>query len=262
MKFAVITENDVSPWDDKTGQLYHFPKRYAKLLPSGTKVIYYKGKLKQAKFADQRLTKEPHYFAVAEIGTVKPDPESKKGDLYADIVNYRPFDEAILAKKDGDYLEDIPESKRSNYWRDGVREITIAVYYRILGQVPVPDNMTYGFEEDDTQSSYTASMEGEQTYRTVSTYERDPKLRAQAIEFHGRVCKACGFDFGSFYGSYAEGFIEVHHIEPLSMRGGPIEIDPRKDLVPLCSNCHSVVHRKRDQALSIEQLKEMISQSA
>ena len=43
---TVIAENDVSQWDDKTGLEYHFPKRYIPLLRKGTRVIYYKGKMK------------------------------------------------------------------------------------------------------------------------------------------------------------------------------------------------------------------------
>ena len=48
--YTVITENDESAWKDKTGVLYHFPKRYLKYLTPGTRVIYYKGKLKNKSF--------------------------------------------------------------------------------------------------------------------------------------------------------------------------------------------------------------------
>ena len=40
--------------------------------------------------------------------------------------------------------------------------------------------------------------EGEKKYRYTSFYERDPKLRAEAVRFHGKDgvrCKVCGFDF-------------------------------------------------------------------
>ena len=32
---VIITENDVSQWEDQTGVLYHFPKRYEKYLKPG-----------------------------------------------------------------------------------------------------------------------------------------------------------------------------------------------------------------------------------
>lgn len=42
---AVIAENDVSIWDDETGAVYHYPRRYSAILKPGVQVVYYKGKL-------------------------------------------------------------------------------------------------------------------------------------------------------------------------------------------------------------------------
>lgn len=42
--YVVITENDVSQYDDDTGTMYHYPSRYQKLLQPGTVAVYYKGK--------------------------------------------------------------------------------------------------------------------------------------------------------------------------------------------------------------------------
>lgn len=260
MNFAVTAENDVSQWNDKTGVHYHFPKRYRELLQPGTRIVYYKGKLKKKEFSNQRLSKEPHYFATAVIGKVQVDPASEKGDLYAEVVDFSPFKEPVLAKQFGEYLEEIPENRSANYWRDGARKITQSVYQKIVGYQHIDEgNPSYGFSEGEEQCAYTASTEGQQSYRVVSTYERDPQLRRQALKYHGFSCKACGFDFEAFYGEYGAGYIEVHHIEPLSQRGGPVEVDPQIDLVPLCANCHAVVHRRRDETLSLEQLKEKIA---
>ena len=62
---TVIAENDESQWEDETGVLYHFPKRYSKFLLPGTEVIYYKGKIKNVAFRKKRLSDSPHYFAKA-----------------------------------------------------------------------------------------------------------------------------------------------------------------------------------------------------
>ncbi|BAN34920.1 hypothetical protein SCD_n01084 [Sulfuricella denitrificans skB26] len=43
--YTVITENDVSSWEDQTGIAYHFPKRYAKFLQPGAKVVNQRAKL-------------------------------------------------------------------------------------------------------------------------------------------------------------------------------------------------------------------------
>lgn len=83
--------------------------------------------------------------------------------------------------------------------------------------------------------------------------------RRKAIEIHGSTCIACGFDFEKTYGTHGKGFIEVHHIKPLSTYDGKeVNVDPYKDLVPLCANCHRMVHRNKDEVLTIEELKEII----
>ena len=80
---TVITENDISDWSDDTGVLYNFPKRYQRLLEPGTEVIYYKGRIRDKKFSEKRLSADPHYFGTAIIGNVYPDRKSQKGDLFA-----------------------------------------------------------------------------------------------------------------------------------------------------------------------------------
>lgn len=129
--YTVIVENDVSEWDDRTGVHYQFPKRYLELLTPGTKVIYYKGKLKDKTFANKRLSGEPHYFGSAVIKCVYPANGSDKA-LYAELCDFRPFKKAVLAKNNGGYLEIIPENRVSNFWRDGVRKTNKEVYEAIL----------------------------------------------------------------------------------------------------------------------------------
>lgn len=42
----------------------------------------------------------------------------------------------------------------------------------------------------------------------------------------------CGIDFDAFYGRMANGYIEIHHLTPVSMMEAPAIVDPRTDLVP------------------------------
>jgi len=95
--------------------------------------------------------------------------------------------------------------------------------------------------------------EGACTTVTVNRYERSPVNRAACIAAHGAVCKVCGFEFGKIYGQLGQGYIEVHHKTPVSKMGGSYTVDPVKDLVPLCSNCHSMAHRT-DPPLEMESL--------
>lgn len=98
----------------------------------------------------------------------------------------------------------------------------------------------------------------------LTTHERNPELRRKCIEHFaamndGRiVCQCCGFDFSRAYRGIGEGYIEVHHRRPISQSDGEHEVDPATDLVPLCSNCHSMIHRVEGQGecMSLDQLKE------
>ena len=103
--------------------------------------------------------------------------------------------------------------------------------------------------------------EGAVKYSEFRTYERDPKIRTEAIRLHGLRCQACGFDFGEMYGAYGEGFIEIHHLHPLFEIGESHEVNPLTDLVPICSNCHRMIHRWKDRMLSVEELRTMVSVS-
>jgi len=89
----------------------------------------------------------------------------------------------------------------------------------------------------------------------VTRYERDPKLRTRAMNHHGVNCMACGFNFEKRYGKHGKSYIEVHHIRPLSTLGGETKIDPVNDMIVLCSNCHRMIHRKKDNVLSLDELK-------
>ncbi len=57
--------------------------------------------------------------------------------------------------------------------------------------------------------------------------------------------------FEEVYGEKAKDYIEVHHIVPISERGGDYMVNPIKDLIPLCPNCHAMVH----YGFSLEELK-------
>lgn len=112
--------------------------------------------------------------------------------------------------------------------------------------------------ELEVEQYYKVQKEGKAIQYYVKKYERNPKNRMKAIKIHGLTCFGCGFNFGEKYGELGKNFIEIHHIKPLSTLEEEVEIDPETDLVPLCANCHRMVHRKKDEVLSVEELKELI----
>ena len=67
----------------------------------------------------------------------------------------------------------------------------------------------------------------------------------------------CGFDFEAFYGELGKNYIHVHHIVPLSKINKEYSVDPKNDLVPVCPNCHAMIHRT-EPALTIDALKKQI----
>lgn len=254
---AVIVENDTSQWEDKTGAVYHFPKRYQSLIPPGTEVIYYKGRIGDKVFAATRLSASPHYFGLARIGEVYSDPRSDKGHLFALIENFTPFEDAVPFKIDGAYLETTPEPRASNYWRIAVRRVDQTVYDSILSHaklLPSQTDATHLNLEDDLLT-FESANEGSKSSYFGTRYERRKDLRMKAIAIHGLDCKACGFDFEIAYGEHAKGFIHVHHVVPISRFGGETAVNPRTDLVTLCANCHAMVHRRQDVTLSVDDLK-------
>lgn len=110
---------------------------------------------------------------------------------------------------------------------------------------------------DYSENGIAGFPEGAQTTVKTNKYERDRRNRAAAIAIHGDSCMACDIKLSNLYGEVAEGFIEVHHVIPVSQLGEGYVIDPANDLVPLCPNCHSVAHR-RSPPFSVEEIRLMI----
>lgn len=91
-----------------------------------------------------------------------------------------------------------------------------------------------------------------------SKYERSRKARKECLEYYGYTCRVCGFDFEKQYGDIGRNFIEVHHRTEISSYSGERhKVDHINDLIPVCSNCHSMLHRTKP-ALSIEALQDII----
>jgi 5-methylcytosine-specific restriction protein A len=99
--------------------------------------------------------------------------------------------------------------------------------------------------EHQTKNNITfTGREGKAKTAVSKTYERNPILRLECIKHHGTDCKICNFSFLSTYGSIGENFCHVHHLMPLSEVKQERSVDPIKDLIPVCPNCHAMMHRR------------------
>lgn len=104
-------------------------------------------------------------------------------------------------------------------------------------------------------------IEGAKKITKHVRYERNPYNRREAIRIQGHKCKICGFDFNQVYGEEtADNYIEVHHVKQLAE--GEQAVDPARDLLPVCANCHRMLHRRKENNVSIQELQQMERVSA
>lgn len=118
--------------------------------------------------------------------------------------------------------------------------------------------------EDITEASTSlpeevaeSMWEGGKKSVIVNAYERSPEARAACIEIHGSSCAICGFDFGREFGMQFHGYIHVHHKVPIAKIESRYEINPAEDLVPVCPNCHAVIHYG-NKTRSVEEVKALL----
>lgn len=115
------------------------------------------------------------------------------------------------------------------------------------------------YAEELNSENQELFTEGLKKVVVVNSYERNPKARQKCIEYWKPICQVCDLDFYKKYGEIGKGFIHVHHIIPISEIGVEYEIDPKKDLIPVCPNCHSIIHRV-NPPLTIDELKKIIEE--
>ena len=107
--------------------------------------------------------------------------------------------------------------------------------------------------EPDDEENEQLRMEGRLTEAKVLRRQRNLLARQKCLEASGYTCYVCGFNFEKAYGAIGKNYIEVHHTKPLSTYDDEHPI-PQSELCALCSNCHSMVHRKRE-VLDVDELK-------
>ena len=88
----------------------------------------------------------------------------------------------------------------------------------------------------------------------------DRKSTDKVKETLGYVCQVCGFDFAIHYGALGKDFIEAHHLTPLYSlpEGVVVSMNPRTDFAVLCANCHRMLHRKKNETLSLADLRQLV----
>jgi hypothetical protein len=107
-------------------------------------------------------------------------------------------------------------------------------YKRVIYGVQLPEELPDGVKY----------QEGAVQQIKVNKYERDKKAREACLSHYGYVCQVCSVMLRDVYGAIAETLIHVHHLKPISEIGKSYMINPVADLIPVCPNCHAVIHLK------------------
>jgi 5-methylcytosine-specific restriction protein A len=79
--------------------------------------------------------------------------------------------------------------------------------------------------------------EPEKTYTHVTSFHRDPKVKAWVLKEASGKCECCG-SHAPFITAEGEPFLEVHHLRRLADGGS----DTVTNAVALCPNCHREMH--------------------
>ena len=100
--------------------------------------------------------------------------------------------------------------------------------------------------------------EGSRCSVAADRYERSRSARQACLQANGTACAICGFDFAKAYGPEFAGIIQVHHITPLGEIGHEYHVDPVRDLIPVCPNCHVALHSKPGGTYTPDELSALL----
>lgn len=112
--------------------------------------------------------------------------------------------------------------------------------------------------EEDPSADLT---EGKIRRENLTKHERNRTLRRLCLNHYGYTYQVCGMNFEHVYGALGKKFIEVHHLNPIAGTDGEHVLDPINGLVPLCPNCHSMIHlgSKKGKPMALDELKLFIT---
>ena len=134
-----------------------------------------------------------------------------------------------------------------------------------------------GFDEAQRQRALDKNYknilieEGELTVSNRAVARRSALLRREAIKYFADkdgliACVGCGFRSERAYGPDTRGVIEIHHTEPLFLRSGVswrmAIAEALEQVVPLCPNCHRVVHKDQGHCMPLSELRRLVEQSS
>jgi 5-methylcytosine-specific restriction enzyme A len=190
---------------------------------------------------------------------------------YSNLIQGKLFTRTTNAFATDYYLRKIHEDEGSKGLGNALLSLSLHIdYYEDKSGVEVKErrkiyikynklvqDVEYNVVYPDELDSVIKYSEGKTKKILVNSYERNPHARKKCIDHYGLNCQVCDFNFYEKYGDIGKDFIHVHHIIDISTVGKEYDVDPINDLIPVCPNCHSMLHKKKP-ALSIQELKKKL----
>jgi hypothetical protein len=173
------------------------------------------------------------------------------------IVNGAPYEKSSYPS-----VSDLSFSARQVNWvgsiDSSVASLATSLLALALSLIPLKETPLASTEADASEvGSDTYAVEGRKYQGIYTRYERSRSNRAIAIVVHGTTCAVCGFNFEQAYGETGAGYVEIHHRIPVHLMFEERVVDPIEELVPLCSNCHRMVHTQ-DPPITTDNLRESV----
>ena len=232
-------------------------------------------KEKEAFQAATELFSSKRYDAIAYLFMIK-DPDKffsiRSETSYGEKLAFLGFRSSCVGECSWDnyqeyiYYLNYIRSKLQDYFTENITivdaESFMWMMYKLINgrksSTGTQDKKIPGPDLNDPFENYITGMEGDRNGYYVTRFERDPKLRKEAAKRGNYTCSACGMRFDERYGDYGKNFIEVHHTVPLKSYTEERQTSV-EELVTVCSNCHSIIHRKKNYVLTIDELKQILS---
>lgn len=192
-------------------------------------------------------------------GWAKNDKFRNPNGVYMKVMNFRRFDPVFQSQDKVGLTRGNAQEQAvwERYSADlaGLQAAAAAIRAAVKGDVSaVPPQ-----QDEDTEEA-----EGSLLVRTHKARERSAKLirekKAQVLAATGSLaCEVCSFDFGKTFGTHGDGFVEIHHTNPIAL-SEPGRKTKLSELAAVCSNCHRMLHR--GGLVSIDNLKAKLLHAA
>lgn len=159
------------------------------------------------------------------------------------------FRETVIQKffKWSNGIENLDLREKFNSDQTSLKRFELLVHFSQIPKVVFEKQNLLG-------KNYDEFLEGFKTEIVKEVNYRNKELIAKAKLELGTTCGICNFNFEEKYGLHGKGFIEMHHLSPISEGK---RISKINDLLPVCSNCHRMLH-KGNITFAVEDIEEMI----